>query len=287
MTQISQKTGAAAAPVQSPFASDPDALARVAQMRRLCPKADPLLRLPDVHPCAIPRHIAIIMDGNGRWAREQGFPRIFGHRGGALSVRKVVEESGRLGVEALTLYSFSAENWKRPADEVQALMDLCVAYCEGELEALVREKIRFRVIGRREGLPDAVLAALDAVENATKDIVGPTLCLAINYSGRAEIADAARKIAEKVASGELSPDQIDEATLGGCLYAPDLPEPDLMIRTAGEMRLSNFLLWQLSYAELYVTDVYWPEFGEAELHKAVRSFASRSRRFGGLDPQTP
>ncbi|MCC6677484.1 MAG: di-trans,poly-cis-decaprenylcistransferase [Phycisphaerales bacterium] len=252
-------------------------------MRARNPNADPLGRLPDVHPSRIPRHIAIIMDGNGRWARDRGFPRIFGHRNGATAVRNAVTECGKLGVEVLTLYSFSLENWKRPAEEVQALMDLCLTYCRGEREEFLREGVRFRVIGRRDGLPDEVLRAIDELTDATRKSPGPTLCLAINYGGRAELADAARSIAQRAAAGVLDPNTVDESTIAGSLYASDLPDPDLLIRTAGEMRISNFLLWQISYAELFVTGTYWPDFGPAQLHEAIREYARRRRRFGGLD----
>jgi undecaprenyl diphosphate synthase len=272
----------------SPHAADPAALAIVERMKRRTAKADPLNILPDVHPERIPRHIAIIMDGNGRWAQERGFPRIFGHRNGARAVREIVEECGRIGVECLTLYSFSLENWKRPKEEIEALMLLCVTYLEGERGALLRENVRFKVIGRRQGLPAEVIAAIEDVEKATSACTGPVLCLAINYSARAEITDAVRAIARRVASGELSPEAIEEATVAGALYTGDLgdlADPDLLIRTAGEMRISNYLLWQISYSELYVTDVYWPEFDRAQLHAAVRDFARRRRRFGGLDSE--
>lgn len=255
-------------------------------MRALHAPADPQRYLPDVDPRRIPRHIAVIMDGNGRWAQQRGFPRIFGHRNGARSLRETIEEAGRLGVEAMTFYSFSLENWRRPADEVQALMALCIAYCDGEREALRRDNIRFRWIGRREGLPAEVLGALDSVVEATRDCRGPTLCVAVNYGARAEIADAARAVAREVAAGRLAPEDVDERAVAARLYAPDLPDPDLLIRTAGEMRVSNYLLWQISYAELYVTDVLWPDFGASDLHAAVRAFASRSRRFGGLGGQS-
>jgi undecaprenyl diphosphate synthase len=274
------------AAVTSPFASDPAAIAAVERMRAYSPKADPLSILPDVHPARIPRHIAIIMDGNGRWAQERGFPRIFGHRNGARSVREVIEECGNLGVEALTLYSFSLENWKRPQEEIDALMLLCVTYLEGEKQALVREGLRFKVIGRREGLPAEVVNAIEDVERATEGNSGPVLCLAINYGSRAEITDAVRAIAFEARAGRLDPAAIDDATIESHLYTAalgDLAEPDLLIRTAGEMRVSNFLLWQISYAELYVTGVYWPDFGRPQLHEAIRDFAARRRRFGGLD----
>ena len=266
----------------SPHAACPRAAAVVERMRRLNPRCDPLQHLPDVHPERIPRHIAIIMDGNGRWAQERGFPRIFGHRNGAAAVRDVVMQAGRLGVEALTLYSFSLENWKRPDDEVAALMYMAVAYCEGEKEALRREGIRFRVIGRRGSLPPEVRSAIESVEAHTADVVGPTLCLALNYGSRQEIVDAARALARDAAAGRLDPDAIDEDALASRLYAPDLPDPDLLIRTGGDMRVSNFLLWQISYAEIVVTPTYWPDFRGEQLSDAVRAFAARDRRFGGL-----
>jgi len=267
----------------SAFADDPRALAIVERMRRRTPEADPLTALPDVHPERIPRHIAIIMDGNGRWAEDRGFPRVFGHRNGAISVRDVVTEAGRLGVEALTLYSFSAENWKRPKDEIDALMDLCVTYCDGERKKLAEKNVHVRVIGRKHELPTEAREAIERLEAATRECTGPTLCLAINYGSRNEIVDAVRSIAQRVANGEIEPGAVDEPLIDQSLYTAGLPDPDLMIRTAGELRVSNYLLWQLSYAELYVTDLLWPDFDAGALREAVRAFASRRRRFGGLD----
>ncbi|MEM9374562.1 MAG: isoprenyl transferase [Planctomycetota bacterium] len=251
------------------------------------PKADPRGVLPDVPPSRIPRHVAVIMDGNGRWAEERGFPRAFGHQAGASGVREVITASVKLGIEVLTLYSFSSENWRRPGDEIQGLMRLCVAYCEGEREELLRHNIRVRVIGRRAGMPADVLNALDTLCDATKDCTGLTLCLAINYGARDEIVDAVRAISAKSVSGELDPAQIDEATIADHLNTAGLPDPDLLVRTGGEMRLSNYLLWQLSYAEIYVTDQHWPDFSESSLHEAVRTFACRKRRFGGLNDDPP
>jgi undecaprenyl diphosphate synthase len=278
ITQPSAKTAASV----RPFESDPTAAESVARMRERNPKADPLGRIPDVHPGRIPRHIAIIMDGNGRWAEQRGFPRVFGHRNGAAAVRDTVEECGRLGVECLTLYSFSSENWKRPREEIDALMALCVMYVQGECDAMLREGVRFRVIGSREGLPAEVVGAIESTERATEACRAATLCLAINYGSRAELVEAARSLARDARAGTLNPDSIDEGALSSRLWTADLPDPDLLIRTAGERRLSNFLLWQLSYAELYVTDTLWPEFGIAELHRAVRDYAARERRFGGV-----
>jgi undecaprenyl diphosphate synthase len=254
----------------------------VERMRRVNPEADPTRLLPDVDPVRIPRHVAIIMDGNGRWARERGFPREFGHRNGAVAVRRAIEEAGRLGIECLTLYSFSAENWKRPAREIDELMRLYLTYMDGERERLVRENIRFRQIGRREDLPREAQDALERTLEATAHCTGPMLCLAVNYGARDEITGAVRRIAERVRDGELEADEIDHETIASHLHTTGIPDPDLLIRTAGEMRVSNFLLWQISYAELYVTDTYWPDFDEESLHRAVRAYASRERRFGGL-----
>ncbi len=230
-----------------------------------------------------PQHIAIIMDGNGRWAEQRGFPRSFGHRSGAGTVREIVTACGELGIDFLTLYSFSSENWKRPPDEVKALMELCVMYCDGEREELVRENVRVRVIGRLHELPDDVRGALERVQEATASCTGCTLCLAINYGSRAEIVDACRSIASAVRAGDLDPDDVDEAAIESRLYTTGLPDPDLLIRTGGELRVSNYLLWQISYAELYVTETLWPDFDEPQLRAAVEEFGRRRRRFGGLD----
>lgn len=254
-------------------------------MRARFPSADPLRLIPDVHPLRIPRHIAIIMDGNGRWAQERGFPRIFGHRMGAAAVREALDAVGEAGVEAVTLYSFSLENWKRPKEEIDALMLLCVTYLEGEREELVRKGLRFKAIGAREGLPQEVLNAIDSVEAATSRNIGPTLCLAINYGSRAEIVHAARELAREAAAGQIDPDAIDETAIASRLYTHGVPDPDLLIRTAGEHRISNYLLWQISYAELHFCDVYWPDFTREHLHAAIRDFAKRSRRFGGLSDE--
>ncbi|GAB4551665.1 MAG: isoprenyl transferase [Phycisphaerales bacterium] len=262
------------------------ARAHVASMRTRYPGADPTALLPDVDPRRIPRHIAIIMDGNGRWAAERDLPRMFGHRNGAVSVRTALKTVSTLGVECLTLYSFSMENWKRPADEVEQLMQLYLTYMDGERESLVRQNIRFRQIGRREGLPDAALEALDKTLEATRRCTGPTLCLAVNYGSRDEILHATRRLAQRVRAGSIDPMDIDEDVFDSELFTRGLPEPDLLIRTAGERRLSNFLLWQLSYAELYVTPTLWPDFGRDDMLDAVRDYASRERRFGGLSPDS-
>jgi undecaprenyl diphosphate synthase len=239
--------------------------------------------VPGVALARLPAHVAIIMDGNGRWARARGLPRFAGHRAGAKSVRLIVEECARVGLKQLTLYSFSTENWNRPAEEVAMLMDLYVEYMRSQRQLLIENNIQFVQIGRREGLPAPVLAELENTLAATKSNTGMTLCLAINYGSRGEITDAVRAIAGKVKSGKLSPEQISEQTIADHLYTAGMPDPDLLIRTAGEMRISNYLLWQISYAELYVTETSWPEFSVEELYKALRDYAGRNRRFGGVD----
>ena len=231
----------------------------------------------------VPRHIAIIMDGNGRWAAARGLPRIAGHREGARRVRAIVEECARIGVEALTLYSFSSENWKRPEDEVSALMELARHQLQLERQMMLANNIRFRRIGRREGLSAAVLAEFDRTEDETSNCTGMTLCLAMNYGSRQEMVDAVRTIALRVRRGDLDPAAIDESTMSAALETHGLPDPDLLVRTAGERRLSNFLLWQVSYAEIFVTDVLWPEFKVPELQTALADFAARRGTYGGLD----
>ena len=268
--------------------NDASGAAAVAErMARRNPRAKPVEHLPDVHPSRIPRHIAIIMDGNGRWAKARGFPRIFGHYNGARSVREVLTACGDLGVEVVTLYSFSVENWKRPADEIAGLMDLCVRYLTGEIDEFIRNGIRVRILGSRDGLPAEVQEAMKSVEASTAECHAFTLCLAINYGSRSEIASAVRSIAKSVARGEINPESVDECMIERHLDTAGLPDPDLLIRTAGERRISNYMLWQLSYSELYFSDVLWPDFGRDELFAAVRDFASRSRRFGGLEETTP
>jgi len=238
-------------------------------------------------PTKLPRHIAIIMDGNGRWARAQGKERVEGHARGAKSVDVITEECCRLGIGQLTLYCLSSENWKRPKPEIDFLMALLKQYLLAERKKILDQNIRFAVIGRREGLPAEVLSEIDENERLTRGNSGLTLCLAINYGSRAEIVDAVRDIAGRVRRGELAPEQIDEAAISGALYTGGMSDPDLLIRTAGEMRVSNYLLWQISYAELWVTPKFWPEFDAALLHDALRDFARRERRFGGLKPEGP
>jgi undecaprenyl diphosphate synthase len=231
----------------------------------------------------LPRHIAIIMDGNGRWARRRGLPRVAGHRRGVASVRAVIEECCRLGMGQLTLYCLSSENWKRPRRELEFLMQLLRQYVIDERREIMEQDIRFRTIGRREGIPARVLREVDQTIEMSQHNRGTVLCLAVNYGGRSEIVDAVQGIAREVLGGRLKPENLDEATISAHLYTAGMPDPDLVIRTAGEMRVSNFLLWQISYAELWVTPVCWPDFREAHLHQALRDYANRERRFGGLD----
>ena len=224
------------------------------------------------------------MDGNGRWAQQRGLPRIEGHRHGVASVRRITEHSARLGVEQLTLYCLSSENWRRPTHEIQFLMHLLEQYLVEERGLLMRERIRVAMIGRRESLPASTLAELDRTVAMCAANDGMRLCLAINYGSRAEIVAAARRLASEAREGRIDPERIDEQAFAARLDTAGMSDPDLLIRTAGEMRVSNFLLWQISYAELWVTDVCWPDFAEQHLDAAIASYARRERRFGGLGP---
>ena len=248
-------------------------------------KPDTLQRLAEagLDPARLPEHIAVIMDGNGRWAQQRGLPRVEGHARGAVSVRTVVEECCRLGVGQLTLYCLSSENWKRPKTELDFLMAL--------LETVPRRGTRARSWTRTfaSASSDAATTCrsrccgeIDESIRLSQDNTGMGLCLAINYGGRTELIDAVRSLARQVRDGRLDPDAIDEAAISGALYTAGTPDPDLLIRTAGEMRISNFLLWQISYAELWVTSRCWPDFDRATLHQALRDYAARERRFGGL-----
>ncbi len=232
---------------------------------------------------AIPRHIAIIMDGNGRWAAKQDLPRMMGHKAGADAVRTVLKAAGDLGIEQITLYCFSAENWKRPDNEVNELMRMYVHHLVAERDLLQKHGIRLAQIGRRDGLPAEALDELGKTEGTTATHTERTLAIAVNYGGRQEITDAVRTIAQRVADGTLKPEDITEQTISDNLYTAGMPDPDLVIRTAGEMRISNFLLWQISYAELYVTPTLWPDFGKESLIEAVKAYANRTRRYGGLE----
>lgn len=236
--------------------------------------ADGLRR--SIDPKKLPRHIAIIMDGNGRWARQRHLPRAFGHRAGVNTVREIVRACGELGIGYLTVYAFSAENWARPSAEIRALMRLLEEFLTRELPELQQNRVRLQAIGRREALPGVAQRKLREVEEATERNEGLVLTLALNYGGRQEILDACRRA---VAAG-LS--EIDEAGFRRLLYAPETPDPDLLIRTSGEMRISNFLLWEIAYTELVVTPVLWPEFRRPDLYRAILEYQQRSRRFGGL-----
>jgi len=233
-----------------------------------------------IQPDRLPQHVAIIMDGNGRWAGKRHLPRVAGHRAGIQSVREVLETSARLGLEVLTLYAFSVENWKRPPSEVSTLMLLLKRYLRSELSTLLDNDIRFHVIGRLEGLSPDIRAELDDAARRTADNKGLRFNIALNYGGRTEIVDAARAA---MASG-LSPDALDEDRFAQFLYTAGQPDPDLLIRTSGEMRVSNFLLWQIAYAEIYVTETYWPDFRRRDLLEAIVAYQKRDRRYGGITP---
>ncbi len=231
----------------------------------------------------LPKHIAVIMDGNGRWAQRQDLPRIEGHRRGVVSVRRTTEECTRLGIEQLTLYCLSIENWKRPKLELDFLMHLLEQYMIEERATIMEHNIRVRMIGRREGISEQVLLELDKTVEMSSHNTGMWLNLAINYGGRAEITDALRAISQQVLQGTIQVEEITEELISKNLYTTGAEDPDLMIRTAGEMRISNFLLWQISYAEIWVTEKCWPEFDESLLHQALCDYVARDRRFGGLN----
>ena len=234
----------------------------------------------------IPRHVAIIMDGNGRWAQKHGWPRIEGHRRGVTSVRSVVEEASRLGMEQLTLYCFSSENWKRPPKELSLLMHLLKQYLVEERREIQRQGLQFQVIGNTSELDPMIQTEMQKTIDASAGNDGMTLCLAINYGSRLEITQAVRQIALAVKNGALLPDDITTNTVSDHLMTAGMPDPDLLIRTASEYRISNFLLWQISYSEIWVTDKYWPEFRGEDLRDAIREFSRRDRRYGGLTPAT-
>ncbi len=234
----------------------------------------------------LPRHVAIIMDGNGRWAKSRHLPRLEGHRAGVESVRSVVETAARLGLQALTVFAFSTENWKRPTDEVSGLMGLLKLYIRRELKTLQENNIRFGVVGGLDRLPKDVRDELRRGIDGTADRTGLQFSLALNYSGRSELTDVVRRIAEGVRAGTIDPSTIDEAVIERHLFTAHLPEPDLLIRTSGELRVSNFLLWQIAYAEIWVTDVLWPDFRRRHLLQAIADFQKRERRYGGVAAST-
>ena len=235
-----------------------------------------------LEPEQLPRHIAIIMDGNGRWARQRGLPRIRGHQEGAKTVRGIVTHCARLGIEVLTLYSFSSENWKRPQAEIDFLMELYRRYLIAEREEIMDNNVRLVHVGRRGGLPDDVLHEMDVSIETSSGNTGLRLCLALNYGSRGELVDAIRRIAEEVHAGRLKPADVTEQLIGKHLYTAGLPDPDLLIRTAGQRRISNFLLWQISYAELHIADALWPDFTSEHLNEAIKDFANRDRRYGAV-----
>ena len=243
------------------------------------------MSLVDLDPKRLPRHVAIIMDGNGRWASGRGLPRIVGHRRGKDAVRAVVETARRLGIPYLSLYAFSTENWNRPQKEVDALMGLLRRYLATELRKMMRNQIRLLAIGNLERLPRAVQEALRRNMEATRNNTGMTVVLAVSYGGREELAAAMRNIAREVQSGALDPEDISERTVSAHLSTAGIPDPDLLIRTSGEMRVSNFLLWQIAYSELLVTPTLWPDFGEAEFIAALSHYQGRERRFGRTPEQ--
>ncbi len=231
----------------------------------------------------IPRHVAVIMDGNGRWAQERGLSRLEGHKEGAQSVRALLRAAKQAGIEYLTVYAFSTENWKRSPQEIDGLMKLLISSLNAYEQELHDNQIRLRVMGQFERLPLPVRLRVQKTIDATAHYTQHTFIVALSYGARTEIADATRKIAEKVKAGELKPKQITEQTVAEHLYLPDVPDPELMIRTSGELRLSNFLLWQLSYSEFHITDTYWPDFREEQFFQALEAYNARDRRYGGVN----
>ena len=244
-----------------------------------------MTRKEEIDITRLPRHIAVIMDGNGRWAKERGKPRIFGHQSAIQSVREVTEACAELGVEYLTLYAFSTENWNRPIDEVNGLMKLLAQAIRSEVATLRKNNIRLNFIGAIDRLPKDTLRMVQGALDDTKDCTGMVLNIALSYSGRWDLTEAARKIAVEVQSGRLDPQSITQDTVSGFLATAGQPDPELLIRTSGELRISNFLMWQLAYAELYFTNLYWPDFRKDDLYEAVLDFQHRERRFGKTSEQ--
>ncbi len=244
--------------------------------------ADEAALLEAVRRQPLPRHVAVIMDGNGRWAGQRGLPRVAGHREGVRAARDTVRAAGRLGIEYLTLYAFSSENWTRPAAEVSFLMRLLESSVDAELPGLLDNNVRLRTLGELATLDPGVRRSVERAVRATEANTGLTLLMALNYGGRRELMRAVRTLADRVAQGTLAPEAIDEASLAGALDTAGVPDPDLLIRTSGEYRLSNFLLWQVAYTEILVLPVFWPDFAPRDLYGAVAEYQRRSRRFGGL-----
>ncbi len=238
--------------------------------------------ITDTQEGNVPNHIAIIMDGNGRWAKARGLPRAAGHERGVEALRRTVDAAGRMGVKHLTVFSFSTENWQRPAEEVNALFGLLRAYVKRDLKRLKREGVRIRIIGTRDGLPADIIDLIETAETETQENIRACLTIAFNYGGQEEILRAARKLAVEVAEGRLSPEQIDSARFENALDTAGLPAPDLLIRTSGEFRISNFLLWQLAYTEIAIIDTLWPDFDVPHLQRVIADYSGRERRYGGL-----
>ena len=244
--------------------------------------SSPALHLSPEARASLPQHVAVIMDGNGRWAKQRGFPRVEGHRQGAESARAIIRNAGELGIKYLTLYAFSAENWNRPKEEVDALMKYLVHYLKNEVPDLNKNNVRLEAIGQIWRLPENVQEQLRKSTAALAKNNGLTLLLALSYGSRIEIVDAIRRLAEKVKTGQIEPADITEKMVSDHLWTRNIPDPDLMIRTSGEMRVSNFLLWQISYAELVITPTLWPDFRKPQLYAALEEYARRNRRFGGV-----
>ncbi|MGD8191048.1 isoprenyl transferase [Brevibacillus ginsengisoli] len=249
----------------------------------LAKKADRRDQTHELDPNAnIPKHIAIIMDGNGRWAKMRGLPRIAGHRAGMKTVKEIVKAADEIGVQVLTMYAFSTENWKRPTDEVDFLMKLPQEFLSTELDELIERNVKITLVGAKEGLPSHTLQAMEQAEEKTKNNTGLQLNFAMNYGGRTEIVKAVSELTQLVLEGKLSADEITEEAISSHLYTHDTPDPDLLIRTSGEIRLSNFMLWQLAYTELWFTDVLWPDFTHEHFYQAIAEFQGRARRYGAV-----
>ena len=246
------------------------------------PKSEEAELLAQIDFARLPHHVAIIMDGNGRWARARGKPRIFGHRAGAESVRAILDTCARLQIKAVTLYAFSTENWKRPETEVSGLMQMLKVYLKKELKTVHKNNIRFQAIGKIEGLSEEIQKQLRVAEVTTRENTGTILSVALNYGARAEITEAAKKAAKNLLESGKTLDELSESDIEANLYTRNLPEVDLLVRTSGEFRISNFLLWQLAYSEIYVTPVLFPDFRREEIFKAILDFQKRERRFGGV-----
>lgn len=247
------------------------------------PNRNPQASAEEGSTSKLPRHVAFIMDGNGRWATARGLPRTEGHRQGLEALRRTIRYAGKIGIEVVTIYSFSSENWRRPETEVSFLMGLLRRFVQRDLSELHDANVRIRIIGGRSDLEPGILALLEEAEDLTKNNTGLNLVVAFNYGARAELVRAAQSLTQKVLSGEMRPEDISEAAISRALDTGGLPDPDLIVRTSGEMRLSNFLLWQAAYSEFYFCDQHWPDFDEAAFDEAISCFGSRQRRYGGLD----